>query len=103
MLRYFGEEAPAPCGHCSYCETGRATALPELPAPAPLEGAVDWGALRELAAAHRGALGEPRQQARFLCGLSSPALSRGKLSRHPLSGALAGRRFAEVLAFCAAV
>jgi ATP-dependent DNA helicase RecQ len=101
MLRYFGEEAPAPCGHCSHCETGRPTELPDLPVPAPLERAVDWGAVAELASAHPGPLGESRQMARFLCGLSSPAITRAKLSRHPLSGALSGRRFAEVLAFCA--
>jgi ATP-dependent DNA helicase RecQ len=43
------------------------------------------------------ALTEPRQAARFLCGLSSPALTRAKLSRHELFGALEERRFQEVL------
>ena len=36
-----------------------------------------------LAAAHPAALGHPRQRARFLCGLTSPALSAARLARHP--------------------
>jgi ATP-dependent DNA helicase RecQ len=97
LLRYFGEERAEPCGHCTWCETGVATPLPSAPAPGPIDGRVDRAALRDLARAHPGALGEPRQRARFLCGLSSPALTRAKLTRHPLAGALEGRRFAEVL------
>ena len=46
------------------------------------------------------ALGEPRQQARFLCGLTSPALSRARLGRNPLFGALEFLRFADVLVWC---
>jgi ATP-dependent DNA helicase RecQ len=99
LLRYFGEEREEPCGHCTWCATGVATPLPPSPAPGPIEGRVDRTALRELTRAHPGALGEPRQRARFLCGLSSPALTRAKLTRHPLAGALEGRRFAEVLAW----
>jgi len=57
------------------------------------------GALR---AKHPRALAEPRQVARFLCGLTSPALTREKLSRHPWFGVLAERRFADVLAFVGA-
>jgi len=36
----------------------------------------------------------------LLCGLSSPALTRAKLSRHRLFGALEERPFQEVLAWC---
>jgi ATP-dependent DNA helicase RecQ len=97
LLRYFGEEREEPCGHCTWCATGTATPLPPSPPPGPMESRVDRAALAELARAHPGALGEPRQRARFLCGLSSPALTRAKLTRHPLAGALEGRRFAEVL------
>jgi ATP-dependent DNA helicase RecQ len=38
---------------------------------------------------------------RFLCGLSSPAASRAKLSRHRKFGALAERPFEHVLTFVA--
>jgi ATP-dependent DNA helicase RecQ len=57
-------------------------------------------AFRALASRHPEALGHPRQAARFLCGLSSPALSRAKLGHHKLFGALEDRPFAEVLHFC---
>ena len=59
---------------------------------------LDRAVLDELTAEHPAALGTPRQRARFLCGLSSPATTKAKLSRHALFGALAEQRFADVLA-----
>ena len=53
--------------------------------------------LADLRAEHPAELGQPRQLARFLCGLSSPATTRARLSRHELYGALAAHRFAAVL------
>ncbi|MGI8421717.1 MAG: RecQ family zinc-binding domain-containing protein [Gaiellaceae bacterium] len=98
LVGYFGEERAAPCGHCSFCITGQAQALPE-PEPLP-EIAVDRAQLAALAALHPGALAAPRQQARLLSGITSPATTQAKLTRDPLFGALAERRFAEVLAWC---
>jgi ATP-dependent DNA helicase RecQ len=46
------------------------------------------------------ALATPRQQARFLCGLSSPATTAAKLTKHQWCGALAQWRFADVLTWC---
>ncbi|HEX2094047.1 MAG TPA: RecQ family zinc-binding domain-containing protein, partial [Longimicrobiaceae bacterium] len=100
LLAYFGEAREEPCGHCTWCETGRPTRFPALPERTPIGESLDGAAFRRLVAENREALGHPRQQARFLCGLSSPALTRAKLSRHPLYGALEERRFAEVLAWC---
>ena len=97
LTRHFGEERAEPCGHCTWCETRSPTLLPPASAPPPIEQVADREAVRALAAAHPHALGEPRQRARFLCGLSSPALTKAKLSRHPLYGSLSRRRFAEVL------
>ncbi len=51
-------------------------------------------------ASHPDALAEPRQQARFLCGLTSPALARARISRHALFGSLERLRFADVLTWC---
>jgi ATP-dependent DNA helicase RecQ len=48
---------------------------------------------------HRDALADPRQAARFLCGLTSPALTKYKLTRHSLFGIFEDRRFADVLAW----
>ena len=97
LVGYFGEVRPERCGHCSYCLTGTAQRVPDMAPPAPTD--VD---LRALVDAHPDALGLPRQQARFLCGLSSPAAVRAKLTKHPLFGALTDRRFTEVLAWCEA-
>ena len=42
-------------------------------------------------------LANPRVMTRWLCGVSSPSLSRAKLTSDPLFGALAGVPFADVL------
>ncbi len=95
---YFGETRPDPCGHCGFCLTGRAQVLPPPRPPAPLPPDIKSD-VSLLQIAHPEALGEPRQAARFLCGLSSPATTKAKLGRHPLFGALEERPFAETLAW----
>ena len=100
LLAYFGEVRDVACGHCTWCETRRPTAFPPLPPPHPIEARIDADAFRALCDAHPVVLGTPRRQARFLCGLTSPAFTSSKLSRHILFGALEDRRFADVLAWC---
>jgi len=100
LVGYFGEQLAAPCGHCAFCETGQAGSLPPAPRPAPIDEEVDAGEFITLRVTHADALGDPRQQARFLCGLTGPAFARTRLSRHPLFGALVEHRFADVLAWC---
>jgi ATP-dependent DNA helicase RecQ len=97
LVGYFGENRPEPCGHCTFCVTGKPQRLPALETDPPLPAAWDAAAFAQLRAAHPDALGETRQSARFLCGLTSPALTRAKLARHPLFGSLETRRFQEVL------
>jgi ATP-dependent DNA helicase RecQ len=100
LVGYFGESRTEPCGHCSHCLTGSAQHLPE-PAPRPpIESTLDVDELAAIADSHPEALGNARQQARFLAGITSPATTRAKLSRHRLFGSLADRRFAEILAWC---
>jgi ATP-dependent DNA helicase RecQ len=102
LVGYFGETRAERCGHCTYCLTGRAQQLPQ-PEPKPLiETVVDARALAALRTGHPDALGTPRQQARFLSGITSPATSRARLTRDPFFGSLAERRFADVLAWCEA-
>ncbi|HET6764375.1 MAG TPA: RecQ family ATP-dependent DNA helicase [Longimicrobiaceae bacterium] len=101
LLAYFGETRREPCGHCTFCETGRATPLPAPRAARPVEGAVDRAAFASLCKAHPDALRTPRQRARYLCGLTSPAVSRARIGRNPLFGVLEDRRFADVLEWCA--
>ena len=100
LVGYFGEKRDAPCGHCGFCLTGRPVVLPPADAPGTPDELLDLPAWKTLQSQQPDALGEPRQQARFLCGLTSPALSRARLGRHPLFGALEALRFAHVLAWC---
>ena len=100
LVAHFGEVREAACGHCVPCRTGKVSPLP-LPAPAPpLPADLDVASVRALAAKHPGALGQPRQRARWLLGLTSPALTHAKLTRHALFGTLSTRSFGEVLRWC---
>lgn len=96
LLRYFGE-AIEPCGHCSPCQ-GQAQ-KPLAPRTRLGMERSDIQGFDELVKAHPKALARPRQQARYLCGLSSPAVSavRG-LRGKPLFARCAEVPFAEVLA-----
>jgi ATP-dependent DNA helicase RecQ len=103
LAGYFGETRTKPCGHCTYCLSGRAQRLREPLQMPPIERNISADALAALCDGHPDALGLPRQQARFLVGITSPAASRAKLTRDPLFGSLAERRFADVLAWCTAL
>src|SRR5262249_41691535 len=97
LVAYFGETRTQPCGHCTHCLTGHAGPLPEPEPKPPLETAVSARELRALADREPNALGTARQRARFLAGITSPATTRVKLTKDPLFGALAERRFSDVL------
>ena len=100
LVSYFGEKRSAPCGHCVFCATGKAQALPPAKPRPPLPADVDIEALASLRANYPEALRELRQTARFLCGIGSPATSKAKLTRDKMFGALEDHRFGEVLAWC---
>jgi ATP-dependent DNA helicase RecQ len=102
LVAYFGEERAEPCGHCSHCLNGRSQRLPEPEPRRPIEAVVDVKSLVELRAGNTDSLGTPRQAARFLAGITSPASTRAKLTRHPLFGTLNDRRFLDILAWCEA-
>jgi ATP-dependent DNA helicase RecQ len=103
LVGYFGEKRAEPCGHCSFCVGATRQAVPPASPRPPIDGVVDVSELALLAEAHPEALGEPRQLARYLCGITSPATTRARLTREPLFGALEGHRFADVLAWCRAL
>ena len=95
LCRHFGEERAEPCGHCTWC-LGKKTAvtLPDRPAPG-----IDDGVIRRalgLRGQHPEALADASALARLLCGLSSPGLTRAKLSGNPLFGELAEVDFRAV-------
>ncbi len=102
LVAYFGETRSGACGHCSHCLNGRAQQLPESEAIPPIEAVVEPTALADLRVSNPDSLGIPRQAARFLAGITSPATTRAKLTRHPLFGTLAERRFGDILAWCEA-
>ncbi len=65
--------------------------------PASLPGTVDPTTIQDLRSQYPRALGHPRQLARFLCGMTSPAITKAKLSRHTLFGVWEDRMFKLVL------
>jgi ATP-dependent DNA helicase RecQ len=102
LVGYFGQVRAAPCGHCTYCLAGHAQIMP-VPHPLPpLPAGLDVEFLAQQRATHTDALKSPRQVARLLCGLTSPALTRARLGRHGLFGIWEAYRFGDVLAWCEA-
>lgn len=99
LVGYFGEKRDQPCGHCMYCTTGKAQVLSPTHKQLPLPADLDTAAFESLRQEHPKALAEPRQAARFLCGLSSPATVKARLTRDSLFGVFEDYRFADVLAW----
>jgi ATP-dependent DNA helicase RecQ len=97
LAAYFGETREKPCGHCTYCLSVRAQTLPDAEPQPDIDGLVDRRAISQLRSESPEALSEPRQLARLLCGITSPATTRAKLTRDPLFGVLAEGRFLDVL------
>ena len=97
LLRYFGEDLAADCGHCARCAGEKPAPVPTSPAR-PL-GDRETAQIRSLRAERHAALATPRQMARFLCGLSSPLTARARLAKHAMFGALSDAPFRDVLSF----
>lgn len=103
LLHYFGEEMAEDCGQCTSClehAKGSTTDEPrEIPHSAVPDITVeDVSAIRALMDEGHAGLRTPRQLARFLCGLSSPATIRARLTKHDSFGLLEKVPFADVLA-----
>lgn len=96
LLAYFGETRDD-CGHCSRCAQVAARPLPPPTYSPPSDAHL--ADIRRLRSEHHKALQHPRQLARFLCGLSSPATTRSKLRQHALYGKFESVPFHEVLKF----
>jgi ATP-dependent DNA helicase RecQ len=94
LCGHFGETRSEPCGHCTRCLDP--TPPPEVPQRErpPIDSAVIEQALA-LGRQHPEVT-DPVAWARLLCGISSPVLSRAKLTSHPLFGACKHQRFAQV-------
>jgi ATP-dependent DNA helicase RecQ len=95
LLAYFGESMQEPCGHCGACEGAVAKPLPT--APFPEITTADIGAIQALRKEAHAALRSKRALARFLCGITSPATTRDRLTRHDAFGRLESIPFSQVL------
>jgi ATP-dependent DNA helicase RecQ len=95
LLDYFGESISS-CEHCGPClgEPPQKLTVRQIADEQPL----DLPEFEALVENYPKALGRPRQQARFLCGLNSPAVSAERSLRgHPLFGVSETVPFEHVL------
>ncbi len=95
LLEYFGEKLAEPCGHCGAC---LGTPARPLPRNAPRDiSLADLAVIRSLRRENHAALSARRAMARFLCGITSPAATRDRLSRHDAFGLLEDVPFEDIL------
>lgn len=95
LSEHFGE-ANEPCGHCSHCIGEGPWQIADIPSRSI--GTSALRVIKELAAEYPDRLSSPRDKARFLCGLSSPSMTRARLTRHASFGVCHRVPFADVLA-----
>ena len=98
LLGYFGEKLDEPCGHCGHCLEGGGSGAPLPSSPETEITLQHLSAIQALKREKHAALRGCRPLARFLCGISSPATTRDRLTRHDAFGLLEGIPFEKVLA-----
>ncbi|MBT3344976.1 MAG: RecQ family ATP-dependent DNA helicase [Gemmatimonadetes bacterium] len=96
LAAHFGEQLETPCGHCSGC-LGEVVPI-EPRSERPIQDDL-WDRVQPTVEAAGDVLGTPRAVARFLCGLTSPRMTRARLARDPLYGTLTDLPFPKVLAW----
>ena len=95
LAAYFGEELSRDCGHCSWCLNGHQPVAIPPTEPAHIDETA-WGRMLDVWHDQDEPIDDPRALARFGCGITSPRLTRTRLSTHPLFGSLAHVRFGDV-------
>lgn len=93
LLAYFGESMDGPCGKCASCLGQPPIPLERESVPLDAEG---LAIIERVRSQRNPNLAHPRQLTRFLCGLTSPATTRAKLTRH-IDSPSSGVPFLEVL------
>lgn len=96
LAAHFGEQLADTCGVCSGCTDGGAT-IPERQARSVPDGLDER--IQPVTDDAGEALSTPRAVARFLCGLTSPKMTRARLTRNSLFGELGDVPFPAVLAW----
>jgi ATP-dependent DNA helicase RecQ len=102
LLRYFGEELERDCGTCTSCQERKQGAKHDAPriiprSAAPRIATDELAQVRELLGDRPASLRTPRQLARFLCGITSPATVRERLTKHRVFGLFERVPFSDVL------
>jgi len=95
LCEHFDAPLEKPCGHCTPCQQQSPVKLAERNVPQIPDSV--WEEAAELRRRKPDILSHPVVMARFLCGVSTPRISRAKLSSHPLFGKLGHVPFQEVL------
>ncbi len=95
LSSHFGETVSEPCGRCTACLGQGHHVIPQP--ESRLIGSAAQRAIEQLAAQHPDRFTSARDRARFLCGLSSPAFVRARLTRDPNFGVCQCVPFADVL------
>lgn len=93
LARYFGEELPGDCGHCSVCMGGAAKMVYAANRPAIPED------IAEITSRFRAAAGSNAtavQITRFLCGINSPFLTKLKARSMPGFASLEKLPYADI-------
>jgi len=95
LTKHFGEKLADPCGHCDRC---RGVPAKSIKRPKYRRATnEELGLVKDLVDQKHAALATPRQLARFLCGMASPAATRARLTRHNAFALFSDIPFAEVL------
>lgn len=94
LSAYFGQPLDEKCGHCSHCVGEGPFELVEPVAPG-LDASVIEN-VRNQVGRHPSALNSSRAIARYLCGITSPALTKAKLSRDSTFGSCSHIPFGQI-------
>lgn len=100
LTKHFGEKLEQPCGHCDRCRGVPAKTIKRPKYRRATDEELEI--VKNLVAEKHASLATPRQLARFLCGMASPAATRARLTRHNAFALLSDIPFAEVHIIAAA-
>ena len=96
LSEHFGQPLDQPCGRCTACLGDGPL---EIAPPSHRRiGSAGQRAVEDAVRRHGDLLADPRDRAKFLCGLATPAFQRAKLTRAAGFGVCDSVPFAEVLA-----
>jgi len=95
LCEHFDAPLDHPCGHCTPCQQHAPTSIADRNVPTIPESL--WNDVAKLRKDRADVLSDPVLMTRFLCGVSSPRISRAKLASHAYFGKLVRVPFREVL------